>query len=90
MSMSGMPAEWFGLEEAFRGVLSYSLGGVAVTVIVAALHLGSHLKNYSRPRLQRHVVRIIFMTPICEYSTGSVPSAEQYSSTRATLIALYP
>lgn len=81
MSMSGMPAEWFGLgkwEEAFRGVLSYSLGGVAVTVIVAALHLGSHLKNYSRPRLQRHVVRIIFMTPICEYSTLQLNSTARH------------
>ena len=65
-SMSGMPAEWSEWEEIFRSATGYSLVGVVVTLFVAALHLGTHLKNYSRPRLQRHVVRIIFMAPICE------------------------
>ena len=49
-----------------------SLGFTVLTACVAALHLGSHLKQYSRPRLQRHVVRIIFMAPIyalCSYFT---------------------
>ena len=76
MSMSGIPPGyqeghgWGEWEETFRSATAYSFAGVVVTVIVAALHLGSHLKNYSRPRLQRHVVRIIFMTPICECPLG--------------------
>ena len=76
--MSGVSADgtgWGEWEEAFRSATAYSLVGVLMTVIVAALHLGSHLKNYGRPRLQRHVVRIIFMTPICE--CGRLPRVLQ-------------
>ena len=35
-----------------------------LTSIVAGCHAVSHLRRYTRPRLQRHVVRIIFMAPI--------------------------
>jgi hypothetical protein len=71
------PAGWEEWGETFRSAsgsaaATYSSMGVVLTVIVAALHLASHLRRYSRPRLQRHVVRIIFMTPIyacCSYLT---------------------
>ena len=73
--------EWSGWEQwgeaQFRSAggsaaLKWSKAFVLLTVLVAALHLASHLRSFSRPRLQRHVVRIIFMTPIyacCSYLT---------------------
>eukprot|EP01049_Picozoa_sp_SAG25_P002347 SAG25_NODE_121_length_14652_cov_9.937607_6_plen_577_part_00 len=36
----------------------------ALTVLVAACHIVSHLRRFTQPTLQRHVVRIAFMAPI--------------------------
>ncbi|KAJ2608378.1 hypothetical protein EV177_005013 [Coemansia sp. RSA 1804] len=32
--------------------------------IISAVHIAAHLKNYTKPRQQRHIVRIILMIPI--------------------------
>ncbi|KAJ2288173.1 hypothetical protein IWW55_006562, partial [Coemansia sp. RSA 2706] len=35
-----------------------------VATIISGLHVAAHLKNYTIPRQQRHIVRIILMIPI--------------------------
>ncbi|KAJ1543536.1 hypothetical protein HK405_009246 [Cladochytrium tenue] len=57
-------------------------GFLALFAVVVSLSLiGLHLANFSRPALQRHVVRILFMVPsyaICAFVSYRFPSASIY------------
>ncbi|KAJ2558339.1 hypothetical protein EV175_000835 [Coemansia sp. RSA 1933] len=54
---------WYQFDAHKVGWIISGVFALAATII-SGLHIASHLKNYTNPRQQRHMVRIVLMIPI--------------------------
>ena len=56
-------------ERNFSGVLATAGAAVVAAVLISASEIFQHMANYSRPALQKQIVRVLLMVPI--YSAAS-------------------
>ena len=56
-------------ERNFSGVLATAGAAVAAAILISASEVFQHVANYSRPALQRQIIRVLLMVPV--YSVAS-------------------